>query len=205
MGADRDAHAGALRLHRDARWAPLLAACTRSPREAEQEIVGPCRERSGSHSTRPGRCCCANIEAVMGSNARRACPRLRRRGRRCRLPSRTISCRRGSEAMERRNVWSASSCRSNERPFSSKDLRKCRKKFGRVEAQRTVGRNKTRSPLSMEPSVTARQEFEIQNGYYACGINGCILAERHTGVCVMPELPNQTRVCVVVGCTTTVF
>ena len=75
----------------------------------------------------------------------------------------------------------------------------------RVEAQRTVGRNKTRSPLSMEPSVTARQEFEIQNGYYACGINGCILAERHTGVCVMPELPNQTRVCVVVGCTTTVF
>ena len=47
----------------------------------------------------------------------------------------------------------------------------------------------------MEPSVTARQEFEIQNGYYACGINGCILAERHTGVCVMPELPNQTRVC----------
>ena len=46
----------------------------------------------------------------------------------------------------------------------------------------------------MEPSVTARQEFEIQNGYYACGINGCILAERHTGVCVMPELPNQTRV-----------
>ena len=56
----------------------------------------------------------------------------------------------------------------------------------------------------MEPSVTARQEFEIQNGYYACGINGCILAERHTGVCVMPELPNQTRVCVD-GCTTTVF
>ena len=42
--------------------------------------------------------------------------------------------------------------------------------------------------------MTARQEFEIQNGYYACGINGCILAERHTGVCVMPELPNQTRV-----------
>ena len=36
--------------------------------------------------------------------------------------------------------------------------------------------------------MNARTEFEETHGYYACGVNGCILAERHCGVCVIPEL-----------------
>lgn len=39
-----------------------------------------------------------------------------------------------------------------------------------------------------------RGAFEREHGYYACGVNGCILAERHTGVCVMPELTRQRSV-----------
>ena len=40
---------------------------------------------------------------------------------------------------------------------------------------------------------TERLEYEKEQGYYMCGINGCILAERHTGVCVMPDLPVRQR------------
>ena len=36
--------------------------------------------------------------------------------------------------------------------------------------------------------MNARTEFEETHGYYACGVNGCILAERYCGVCVIPEL-----------------
>ena len=36
--------------------------------------------------------------------------------------------------------------------------------------------------------MKARTEFEETHGYYACGVNGCILAESHCGLCVIPEL-----------------
>ena len=38
---------------------------------------------------------------------------------------------------------------------------------------------------------TERLEYEKEQGYYMCGINGCILAEHHSGMCVFPELSRQ--------------
>ncbi len=45
----------------------------------------------------------------------------------------------------------------------------------------------------MAEPVATLQQRETDDGYYACGINGCILAERHPGLCCFPLLPGRRR------------